>query len=108
MCCRACGIALRPRRPVGRALPAHDNHVSSFSIAIGTRRQRIVWRCFLKPEPCSPQAIRSALITVGVPPGCLGSFGRARQPEARSSDQAAFDDPGLPETLTLILVADLH
>lgn len=65
--------------------PVHADDHRSLSISIGTRGQRIVWKCWAK---CSPEAVRDAMLRKGINSGCIPM--RRRKPSEPPPDPDAF------------------
>lgn len=70
--------------------PAHDDTRPSLSINPGTQGMRIVWHC---KAGCSAEAVRAALLKLGIDESCLGTYGSSRgmREPSRGSHQTARD-----------------
>jgi hypothetical protein len=80
------------------------------------RRYRSIWTCACKPRHCTPEAMRAALLALGVMPGCLGIYGTfakaSTDPNMAAALEAAARDilcaPGLrPSDMRIVLAEAL-
>ena len=96
--CRARHVApgLRDAKPDGTDYEARCpvcGHPAFRVSAAREKRYRNVWTCACKPRHCEPGALRAALLSLGIMPGCLGVY---------AASAKASTDPGMAARLDAI------
>jgi hypothetical protein len=94
--CRARHIALKLRdaKPDGADYEARCpvcGHLAFRVSAAREKRYRNVWTCACKPRHCEPGAMRTALLALGVMPGCLGFYAASAKASADPNMAARLD-----------------